>query len=180
MFEADIKACFDEINHTALMERVRHRVGDKRVLGLVSPATQGSATSTPTSCVTPLATQAINRGISLEAVAAMLGHKTRRMTLVYARIADTTVADAYGHVTDQIDALYTKPAGLRSTGTGTASMAQLAAEYDQRMLGNGYCNRPVQLDCQFESICESCAYYSTDQTFDPVLEAQRNHAAGRR
>lgn len=35
VFEADIKACFDEIDHTALMHRVRHRVGDKRVLGWV-------------------------------------------------------------------------------------------------------------------------------------------------
>jgi site-specific recombinase XerD len=41
-----------------------------------------------------LATQAINRGMSLEAIAALLGHKTLRMTLVYARIADRTVADA--------------------------------------------------------------------------------------
>jgi RNA-directed DNA polymerase len=35
VFEADIKACFDEIDHNALMGRVRHRVGDKRVLDLV-------------------------------------------------------------------------------------------------------------------------------------------------
>ena len=35
VFEADIKACFDEIDHTALLGRVRDRVGDKRVLGLV-------------------------------------------------------------------------------------------------------------------------------------------------
>jgi RNA-directed DNA polymerase len=33
--EGDIKACFDEIDHTALMGRVRRRVGDKRVLALV-------------------------------------------------------------------------------------------------------------------------------------------------
>jgi RNA-directed DNA polymerase len=33
--EGDIKACFDEISHAALLERVRQRVGDKRVLGLV-------------------------------------------------------------------------------------------------------------------------------------------------
>lgn len=33
--EGDIKACFDEISHPALMDRVRRRVGDKRVLGLV-------------------------------------------------------------------------------------------------------------------------------------------------
>ena len=35
MFEADIAACFDEIDHQALMGRVRARIGDKRVLGLV-------------------------------------------------------------------------------------------------------------------------------------------------
>jgi RNA-directed DNA polymerase len=33
--EGDIKACFDEISHTALMQRVRARVGDKRVLALI-------------------------------------------------------------------------------------------------------------------------------------------------
>jgi len=35
VFEGDIEACFDEIDHTALMDRVRDRVGDKRVLQLV-------------------------------------------------------------------------------------------------------------------------------------------------
>jgi RNA-directed DNA polymerase len=33
--EGDVKACFDEISHPALMDRVRARVGDKRVLALV-------------------------------------------------------------------------------------------------------------------------------------------------
>jgi RNA-directed DNA polymerase len=35
VLEGDIAACFDEIDHVALMDRVRDRVGDKRVLGLV-------------------------------------------------------------------------------------------------------------------------------------------------
>ena len=35
MLEADIEACFDMIDHTALMDRVRVRIGDKRVLALV-------------------------------------------------------------------------------------------------------------------------------------------------
>lgn len=35
IFEADITACFDEISHSALLGRMRGRVGDKRVLGLV-------------------------------------------------------------------------------------------------------------------------------------------------
>ncbi|MBV9325079.1 MAG: group II intron reverse transcriptase/maturase [Chloroflexi bacterium] len=35
VFEADIKACFDEIDHRALMERVAARISDKRILALV-------------------------------------------------------------------------------------------------------------------------------------------------
>lgn len=35
VLEADITACFDEIDHTALMARVRARVSDKRLLALV-------------------------------------------------------------------------------------------------------------------------------------------------
>ena len=35
MFEADITACFDELSHSAILERVGRRVGDKRVLALV-------------------------------------------------------------------------------------------------------------------------------------------------
>jgi len=45
--------------------------------------------------------------MSLEAVSAMLGHRSMRMTLVYARIADRTVADEYFTAADKVDQLYT-------------------------------------------------------------------------
>jgi len=35
VLEGDIEACFDEISHCALLMRVRDRIGDRRVLGLV-------------------------------------------------------------------------------------------------------------------------------------------------
>ena len=35
VLDADIEACYDQISHVALMDRVRARVKDKRVLGLV-------------------------------------------------------------------------------------------------------------------------------------------------
>ena len=47
--------------------------------------------------------------MSLEAIAAMLGHRSMRMTLVYARIADRTVADQYFAAAKEVDDLYVKP-----------------------------------------------------------------------
>ena len=35
VFEADITACYDEIDHTGLIQRLRGRITDKRVLALV-------------------------------------------------------------------------------------------------------------------------------------------------
>ena len=58
------------------------------------------------------ATQAINRGMRLEAIAALLGHRSMEMTLTYARITNRVVADEYASVCDQIDRLY-KTAGSR-------------------------------------------------------------------
>jgi site-specific recombinase XerD len=47
-----------------------------------------------------VATQAIHRGMSLEAIAAMLGHRSLDMTLGYAKIANRTAGlRAYRPVT---------------------------------------------------------------------------------
>ena len=123
-----------------------------------------------------LATQAINRGMSLEALAALLGHRSMRMTLVYARIADRTVADEYFSVSEKVEALYDQPRALPAEAEG-AEMRKLRVEMHRRMLGNGYCARPVGLDCHFESICESCTFFQTTIEFRPTLQAQRDDAA---
>ena len=66
--EGDIKACFDEISHPALMDRVRNRIGDKRVLALVKAflkagilgedrALRATTTGTPQGSILPAAEQ---------------------------------------------------------------------------------------------------------------------------
>jgi integrase len=150
----------------------------------VDKAVQRAATAAGLGHVHPhqlrhtLATQAINRGMSLEAIAALLGHKTMSMTMVYARMADRTVADEYFAVTEKVEALYTaaQPAVLPACDEGH-QMRKLRAETHRRMLGNGYCARPVELDCHFESICESCTFFVTTIEFRPTLQAQRDDAA---
>ena len=125
-----------------------------------------------------LATQAINRGMRLEAIAALLGHRSMEMTLTYARITDRVVADEYASVSAQIDALY-KTAGVPGALPAeieTAAMTRLRKEAHARMLGNGMCTRPVELECRMESACETCAYFRTGPEFVPVLLRQRDHA----
>ena len=55
-------------------------------------------------------------------------------------------------------------------------MTRLRHEAHARMLGNGLCTRPVELDCRMESVCETCAYFATGPEFVPVLLRQRDHA----
>lgn len=121
-----------------------------------------------------LATQAINRGMSIEAIAALLGHRSLDMTRQYARIANRVVADEYNAVSAKVEALYHDTA-LPAEAEGP-NMRRLRAEVHHRLLGNGWCQRPAELDCSFESICESCTHFATGPSFRPVLLRQRNHA----
>jgi site-specific recombinase XerD len=142
-----------------------HRLGAEAGIGHVTPHQLRHT----------LATQAINRGMSLDAIAALLGHKTLAMTMVYARIADKTVADEYFKVTEKVEALYQQPRQLPAAAEGS-EMRRLRAEMHRRMLGNGYCARPVEMDCHFESICESCMFFVTTLEFRPTLRKQRDDA----
>ncbi len=125
-----------------------------------------------------LATQAINRGMSLEAIAALLGHRSMRMTLTYARISDRTVAEEYFKVTEAVEARYQGNDPLPG-GVDDANAQRMAAEAHRRLLGNGHCTRPVALDCQFESICERCGFFETGPEFIPILRRQRDDAGDR-
>jgi site-specific recombinase XerD len=75
----------------------RHAVG--RIVGRVGRA--AGIDVHPHQLRHTLATQAINRGMRLEAIAALLGHRSMHMTLTYARIADRTVADQYAALSDR-------------------------------------------------------------------------------
>ncbi len=55
-------------------------------------------------------------------------------------------------------------------------MARLRREAHARMLGNGLCTRPAELDCRMESACKTCAYFRTGTEFLPILTRQRDHA----
>jgi len=146
----------------------------------VDSAVQRAATAGGLGHVTPhqlrhtLATQAINRGMSLEAIAALLGHRSMTTTMTYARIADRTVAEEYFAVSAKIEALY-EPAALPADAEGP-KMRSLRAEANRRLLGNGYCSRPAELGCRYETICETCSSFATTIAFRDTLQNQHDDA----
>lgn len=120
-----------------------------------------------------MATQAINRGMRIEAVAELLGHRDLKMTQRYARIGDETVAIEYRAASERVEALYAEPDDLPET----PGMRRLREEH-RRLLANGWCTRPKNADCNFEAVCEGCGHFETTAEFIPVLRRQRDHAAG--
>ena len=84
-----------------------------------------------------LATQSINRGMSLEAIAALLGHRSMDMTLIYARISDRTVADEYFKVTEAVEANY-RQMGPLPVGAGYADTTRPPTDH-RRLLAKGHC-----------------------------------------
>ena len=147
----------------------------------VDAAVRRAATAAGIGHVTPhqlrhtLATQAINRGMSLEAIAALLGHRSMSMTMTYARIADRTVAEEYFAVSRQVEALYDTDPVLPAAAEGP-NMRRLHAETTRRLLGNGYCTRPAELGCRYETICETCSFFTTTTEYRDQLQAQQTDA----
>jgi site-specific recombinase XerD len=116
-----------------------------------------------------LATQCLNRGMSLEAIAALLGHRSPRMTLIYARISNENVAEQYFNATQAVEA---------EAITAPRAPSGQASELPRRLLANGYCTRPLELDCRFQTICEGCGFYQPSVEFVDILRRQRDDATG--
>lgn len=145
---------------------------DKAVHNAASAAGIGHVT--PHQLRHTLATQAVNRGMSLEAIAALLGHRSMSMTLTYARIADRTVAEEYFAVTEKVESLYhNQPLPQDAEGP---NMRHLREETTRRLLGNGHCSRPRDVPCRYETICETCTFFVPTIAFRDQLQAQHDDA----
>jgi hypothetical protein len=87
---------------------------------------------------------------------------------VYARISSEVVAEQYFAA---IAAMETQTQRTTSTTTNSA-----VAPSHRRLLGNGHCTRPVELDCRFQTICEGCGFFETSEEFIPILRRQHHSA----
>ena len=55
-------------------------------------------------------------------------------------------------------------------------MRALRVEASKRLFGKGYCTRPVEPDCRYVTICESCAMFFNSIEHRSTIQAQRDDA----
>ncbi len=111
----------------------------------------------------------------LDAYVELVTARARR-NRVLATAFDLKVAEEYFAVTEKVEALYDQPRQVDADDEGT-EMRKLRGEMHRRMLGNGYCARSVEMDCHFESICETCTFFVTTVEFRPTVQRERDDAA---
>ena len=113
--------------------------------------------------------------MSLEAIAAMLGHHSLDMTLRYAKIANRTVAEEYFAVTEQgRRPLRQDPP--RCPPTRSARTWPGCAANTTGMLGNGYCTRPPSWTARSSPSARPARFFQTSIEFRPTLQAQHDDA----
>jgi hypothetical protein len=76
------------------------------------------------------------------------------------------------------EAIYEQHDSLPADTGGTRKQKH-RIELSRRLLSNGYCTRPPELDGHFESLCERCAFYQTNNDFKPILTKQHDDAASK-
>jgi hypothetical protein len=124
-----------------------------------------------------LVTLAINWGMPLESIAALLGHRLLSIPMVYARIGNRTVQQEYSQVREHLEELCNRVDLLNNQPplAEGAQMRRLRQDH-WRMLGDGYCTRPEGVPCEYEPICESCPCSSTRIESLPILQKQKQDA----
>jgi hypothetical protein len=108
--------------------------------------------------------------VVLHSMTDLIGSITRNSTTALTRAGTLSrlITSCGGIVSDTTPKTYTHQC-QRCLASGS--------EHHSRMLGNGYCSRPADLDCHYETICESCTFFVTTIEFRPTLQAQRDDAA---
>jgi integrase len=117
------------------------------------------------------ATELVNAGMSLQALMALLGHRTPEMTIRYARLSSPTLRAAYDQALGKVaPRIPVAPAGQPAIPD---RVAWLSTEMLKTRVAHGFCARELAADaCPYANVCETCPNFVTTPEFAPALEAQ--------
>ena len=117
------------------------------------------------------ATSLVNAGMSLQALMALLGHRSPEMTIRYARLASPTLRSAYDQAIGKMRQL------LPMAPPGPAQVPDRVQWLNSEMLktrvAHGYCSRELAAEaCAYANICETCPSFTTAPEFTPAITDQ--------
>jgi integrase len=125
------------------------------------------------------AVELINNGMSLVHVQKWLAHLTPEMTLVYAKILDSTMrkeweqAFAKGAVRVDIQGLPKVVTTEYLSNQQEIEWEHIRHNLDAVRLPNGYCFKPKKASCPTQAIpCYSCSHFCTTPDFLPQFEQE--------
>lgn len=118
------------------------------------------------------ATSLVNAGMSLQALMALLGHRSPEMTIRYARLASPTLRTAYDQAIGKMRRLL--PIAPPPGPAPVPDRVQwLQSEMLKTRVAHGYCSRDLVAEaCSYANICETCPNYTTAPEFVPALTDQ--------
>ncbi len=114
-----------------------------------------------------VATRMINDKVSLVAVQRFLDHTSSEMTMVYAKMHDTTLREEVAPYHQRIN----RKGELVPQETGPLADAAWMKDHLARAkqaLPNGYCGRPLVQQCPHPNACLTCSHFLTDASFLPL------------
>jgi hypothetical protein len=117
------------------------------------------------------ATTLVNAGMSLQALMALLGHRSPEMTIRYARLASPTLRAAYDEAIGKMRRrIPVAPAGSPAVPD---RLEWLRSEMLKTRVAHGYCSRDLVAEaCPYANVCETCPNFVTAPEFVPALNAQ--------
>lgn len=117
------------------------------------------------------ATSLVNAGMSLQALMALLGHRSPEMTIRYARLASPTLRAAYDQAIGKMRKLL--PVAATVAPAVPDRVEWLRSEMLKTRVAHGYCARDLVAEaCAYANICETCPNFVTGHEFAPALTAQ--------
>ena len=117
------------------------------------------------------ATSLVNAGMSLQALMALLGHRSPEMTIRYARLASPTLRTAYDQAIGKMRQLL--PIAPPGPAPVPDRVQWLHSEMLKTRVAHGYCARDLVAEaCTYANICETCPSYTTTPEFTPAITDQ--------
>lgn len=124
-----------------------------------------------------LALQWRARGMRIESISRMLGHKDLKMTMRYAAVMPPLLRQEFETAFAQIDEEHRVSAQVRVLLSPEAHMEAQTAWRESLFvdLGIGWCGLTAYHPCETRLACHSCPNFLADQESLPLLERQRTN-----